>query len=478
MLKRHEVQVLLRAGHGCAEVARLTGVSVSTVYRIRSEVLVSHTDDEAERKQRCIGRTSKISAYHAQIEQWIKDEPGILTVELVRRVRAAGYSGGKTAVYEIAAGLRPSHPRPLTRFEGLAGEFTQHDFGQVQVRYHDAGHEVVHFFASRLKYSRWAQVTVVPNEQVEALVRTLVDHFDAMGGVPLVAVFDRPKTVAIQWARDGEVTQWNATFSAAALDMGIGVELCWPYSPQQKGSIENLVGWVKNSFFKQRRFIDHADLEQQLAQWLDETNTSRPSRATGVIPAVRREEERPRLRPLKVKPAELALRFATSVGPTAMVTHNARHYSMAPDAIGLPATLWLYRDRVRIVAGRFEATHPRLDKPGDKSSLPEHRAQAVAAVSGKRAVRYTKREQLIGLGKSAMDYMTELLHRRPQTWIRDVDQLHELLLSHGDEPLRRAFERGLREQALGWEYISHYLKPAAPPQINLLQTNLLGEVGQ
>jgi hypothetical protein len=259
--------------------------------------------------------------------------------------------------------------------------------------------------------------------------------------------------------------------------MGIGVELCWPYSPQQKGSVENLVGWVKGSFFKQRRFIDHADLEQQLGRWLHETNTERPCRATGVIPAMRLEEERPRLRPLKVKPDQLALRFATSVGPTAVVTHNARHYSMPPDAIGLPATLWLYRDRVRIVAGRFEASHPRLDKPGDKSSLPEHRAQAVAAVSGKRAVRYTKREQLLGLGQSAMDYMTELLHRRPQTWVRDVDHLHELLITHGDEPLRRAFERGLKEQALGWEYIAHYLKPAHP-QTNLFQANLLAQVRQ
>jgi transposase len=26
------------------------------------------------------------------------------------------------------------------------------------------------------------------------------------------------------------------------LEMSIGVELCWPYSPEQKGAVENLVG--------------------------------------------------------------------------------------------------------------------------------------------------------------------------------------------------------------------------------------------
>jgi transposase len=86
-------------------------------------------------------------------------------------------------------------------------------------------------------------------------------------------VFDRPKTVALKWGRDGVVTEWNPTFAGVALDLGIGVEVCWPYRPQEKGSVENLVGWVKGSFFKQRRFLDRADLEQQLREWLTDANT-------------------------------------------------------------------------------------------------------------------------------------------------------------------------------------------------------------
>lgn len=40
---------------------------------------------------------------------------------------------------------------------------------------------------------------------------------------------------------------------------GIAVELCWPYRAQQKGSVENLVGFVKSSFFKLGRFHDEED---------------------------------------------------------------------------------------------------------------------------------------------------------------------------------------------------------------------------
>ena len=280
-------------------------------------------------------------------------------------------------------------------------------------------------------------------------------------------MFDRPKTVALKWAKDGQVTEWNPIFAGVALDLGLGIEVCWPSSPRQKGSIENLVGWVKGSFFKQRRFFDDADLRTQLAEWRTEVNTQRPCRATHMIPAVRLEEERPRLRALKIAPRHLALRVPVVVGPTAEVLHDTHPYSMPPDAIGIAGTLFLYRDRVRIIAGRFEALHQRLFEPHAKSTLPEHRAQHVAAVSGKRAKRYLQREHLLALGPAALDYLTELTHRRPGIWLRDVDRLHTLLATYGDDALRAAFTRGLAEQAIGAEYIAHYLAATVttPPPI-------------
>jgi hypothetical protein len=231
-----------------------------------------------------------------------------------------------------------------------------------------------------------------------------------------------------------------------------------------KGAIENLVGWVKGSFFKQRRFLDREDLERQLREWLTEANTVRPSRATGVPPDARMPEERARLRPLKIAPADLALRIPVSVGPTGVVMHDLHPYSMPPDAIGLPGTLYLHRDRVRIVAGRFAAEHVRQWQPGEGSILPEHRAERVAAVSGKRARRYLQRQHLLDLGPDALAYLTELTHRRSHTWIHDVEQLHALLQTHGDAALRTAFARGLAEQAIGAEYIAHYLD-APPPAL-------------
>ena len=410
--------------------------------------------------QRAIGRPAKAEPYRSVIAEILAQEPDLLSVEILRRVKLKGYDGGKTALYDLISAIRPKTIRPLVRFEGLAGEFSQHDFGHVDVGFLNGTEKRVHFFASRLKYSRWVEVTIVPDETTETLVRTFVDHFAAIGGVPLLAVFDRPKTVALKWTHDGRVTEWNPLFAGVALDLSGGIEVCWPAAPWQKGSVENLVGWVKGSFFKQRRFVDDDDLLQQLGEWRTEVNTERPCRATKVIPAVRLEEERSRLRPLKVAPVDLAVRVPIVVGPTGAVVHDLHPYSMPPDAIGIAGTLYLYRDRVRIVAGRFEVTHERKFQPGEGSMLPEHRAQHVAAVSGKRAKRYLQREHLLQLGPDALAYLTELTHRRPQVWLRDIDRLHSLLATYGDDARRAAFARGVAEHAIGAEYIAHFLADA------------------
>jgi transposase len=461
-LKRYEIQLLVAVGHTQAEVARFAGVDERTVRRVLREAPVMITASVVEDVSRTVGRPSIVEPYRALVQQILEKDPALLSVEVLRRARVAGYRGGKTALYELSAAVRPVKTEVEMRFEGLPGEFSQHDFGQIEVPYDDGRSERVHFFASRLKWSRWVEVTLVPNEVAETLIRTLADHFVAFGGVPLCAVFDRPKTVALKWKKNGEVTEWNPIFAYAALEMGFTAEVCWPHAPRQKGSVENLVGWVKGSFFKQRRFRDRPDLIDQLVQWLQEVNTERPCRATGVIPAVRREEERPRLRALRVLPQDLALRIPVSVGPTAEVLYDGHAYSMPPEAAGFPATLYLYRDRVRIVAGRFSATHDRQTLPGAPSRLPEHRAAHLAAISGKRGKRYLKRQHLFECGEAAVRFLTEMVHRSPQGWAAEVDQLHELLQSVGPESMERAFRAALDVGTVSVELVARLLGRRRP----------------
>ena len=458
LLKQHQVQTLLAAGHDQIEVAHLAGVSVRSVRRIAGEPAVEHVDDREERTQRGIGRPSKVASFRALVQELVEqvDEEThapLKSVEILRRTRLDGYQGGKSAIYELIAELRPHATTMIMRFEGLPGEFSQHDFGEVRISYLDGSREVVRFFCSRLKWSRWAAVDLVPNQVAETLIRTLADHFVLFGGVPLCAVFDRPKTVALKWAKNGEVTEWNPIFAYAALELGFTAEVCWPRRPNQKGSIENLVGWVKGSFFKQRRFHDREDLQTQLCQWLQEVNHERPSRATAEVPELRRQQELPRLRPLRVSPERLALRIPIQVSVTAEVSYDGRSYAMPPEAASMAGTLYLYRDHVHIVAGRYQAQHPRYIAKGTVSRQPEHRAAQLAAVSGKRGRRYLQREHLLETGEAALQFLMELVHRDPRGWFRDIEVLHHLLQQHGPKTLDRAFQAAVGSHTCTTEYV-------------------------
>src|SRR6202047_501468 len=187
MLKRHEVEILLKAGHSKTEVARLAGMSLCSVKRIAEEAPVAHVDDAAEREKRRIGRPSKVDNFRKLIVGILEEKPDLPSLEVLRRIREeAGYQGGKTALYALVASLRPKGIKPLVRFEGLPGEFSQHDFGQVEVEFLDGSSRRIHFFASRLKYSRFIRVSVVKDERAESLVRNLAAHLHSWGGVPLL----------------------------------------------------------------------------------------------------------------------------------------------------------------------------------------------------------------------------------------------------------------------------------------------------
>lgn len=108
------------------------------------------------------------------ISGWLGEERHLPSLELLRRSQEQGYTGGKSAIYELIRRLRPVEVVPLVRFEGVPGKFSQHDFGQVDVRYRAGGGERIRFFASRLKWSRFVHVILGPDEREETLIRGLL----------------------------------------------------------------------------------------------------------------------------------------------------------------------------------------------------------------------------------------------------------------------------------------------------------------
>jgi hypothetical protein len=96
MLKRHEIQVLRKAGHSLPDVAELAGVSIRSVQRVEDEAAVASLDSKAERIRRKVGRPSKAEPFRAFVVEQPTKEPDLMSLEILRRARLDGYSGGKS----------------------------------------------------------------------------------------------------------------------------------------------------------------------------------------------------------------------------------------------------------------------------------------------------------------------------------------------------------------------------------------------
>ncbi len=57
-------------------------------------------------------RPSTVARYAAQVAQWLREDPVISAVEILRRAQALGYNGGKSALYELVRRVRTLDERP------------------------------------------------------------------------------------------------------------------------------------------------------------------------------------------------------------------------------------------------------------------------------------------------------------------------------------------------------------------------------
>lgn len=445
VMTRTKIHHLAEGGVLQTEIAARCGVGLRSVQRIVTEPIPSPSDlvrDEPLRRQ---GRPPKADpAMVERIRLLLEAEPKMPATEVLRRAREWGFEGGRSQTAQLVKALRPA-PRkePVVLFEGLPAEYAQFDFGECEVHFTATGKERVQFFGGRLKFSRFMHVELVPNQQAETLVRSLLGCLVEFGGSPKEWVFDNPRTVRISPIGQEPVVLHRYLRQAVA-EYRVIPTLCAPRSGNQKGSVERLVGFFKNSFLRVRRFRDWDDLRAQLAQWLHEVNYVRPCDATGRIPADALTEEAALLarRPVRCSPEAWAIEETATVTPMGTVTFRGTSYSATARYLGAPATLLVRNQTLDIHVGGEHCEHRRADHTGEVRRLPAHREDVLAVLHGKRKTATFRRQCLLELGKPAWQFLGHLVHECPQgRWEKPCSDLYDLLTLHGDGAMLDAFTR-------------------------------------
>lgn len=181
--------------------------------------------------------------------------------------------------------------------------------------------------ASRFKYAALEERPFT----AEMLLVHLLDCFDFIGGIPLEIVIDQDCTMVVE-ENSGDIV-FTKLFSDFIKEMGFTVRVCRKADPESKGKIENMVKFVKYSFFPTRKFESLAEARISLLSWLSRRANGKLSQATGKIPAIEIVEERKHLQPIRNsihRKDSRAAREVRQADPKCRISVDASQYEL-PD---------------------------------------------------------------------------------------------------------------------------------------------------
>lgn len=98
-----------------ARIRRETGISERTIRRIGREPEADSVDDGPDRQRRRVGAPSKVEPFRGVVVAALAEAPELRSVEILNRMRRRGYSGQKSAAYELIAALRSRARRMVAR---------------------------------------------------------------------------------------------------------------------------------------------------------------------------------------------------------------------------------------------------------------------------------------------------------------------------------------------------------------------------
>lgn len=244
-----DIRRLDRQGMSRAQIARRLHVDRGTVAKY-ADMEDCSPKPKADRRY-----GSKIDPYAHLVDEWLEADRLLPRKQrhTIRRVHdrllaETDYDGEYSTTMRYVHRWREANRgvpdrEGYVRLEWAAGSM-QVDFGVARARI--AGEMAdVHCLVVSLPYSNMRLCVALPGENAECLCHGLMLVFEHIGGVPPVIVMDNATGAGRRNAK-GEVAL-TGVFSAFVAHYRLEVRFCNPYSGNEKGSVENAVGFLRRN---------------------------------------------------------------------------------------------------------------------------------------------------------------------------------------------------------------------------------------
>jgi hypothetical protein len=217
---------------------------------------------------------------------------------------------------------------------------------------------------------------------------------------------------------------------------------CQVRAGNQKGRVERVIRYIRESFFAARPFTTLEAFNRQALQWRDhEAHARRWPEGDHRTVAEAFGEEKPRLLPMPVNRFDSDLLAPVRSGKTIYIRFDLNDYSIPPAAVGKQLVVAASESTIRILDGNQEiARHRRSYDRRQQILDPAHQEELL---KDKRKALGSTRGTRLSHAVPESEALLDAAFTRGESAARQTTQLLNLLDLYGAEELRAAMREAL-----------------------------------
>ena len=316
-----------------------------------------------------------------------------------------------------------------------------------------------------LCHSRMMYVEFSLAQSMEHFLACHQHAFEFFGGVPENIMIDNLKTGVLQ-RKTGHDIVFNPKYLDFAHHYGVTIKACGVRKGNEKGRVENAVGYVKKNFLNGLELTQFNALNPAVKSWMDDIANVRIHGETRKKPVDCLAEDLAVMRPVNPNTYDIARIESVRSTKLFRVSLDSNRYSVPAEYASQPLILKIYPQRLCIYhQEKLIARHVRCFDRHQDIEDPDHPKELLK--QRRRSEEQKLFQRFIALSPKAGDYYQQMEHKRlnARIHVRKIVGLSEI---YGTDAVARAMEDAFVYEAFSSEYISNLLEQ---------QKNTLPEAG-
>jgi transposase len=434
-----------------SQIAHALGLDNRTVARWANE--------KQYQPRKSTQRKSKLDPFKNDIIRML-EKHSYTAAQIYQQIIKDGFGGGSTIVEDYVRKVRPKKTEAYLKLVFAPGECAQVDWGSYGTVNVGSTTRRLSFFVMVLCHSRMMYVEFTVLQTIEHFLGCHQNAFQYFGTVPQKIMVDNLKSAVLK-RTVGQAPVFNPRYLDFAAHYGFTIVACNVGKGNEKGIVENAVGYVKKNLLNGLDIPDFKIMEPVARHWLDTVANVRIHGETGQKPVDMFHKEKSFLQPLPYEPYDIGVIKQMRASRQFRITIDTNHYSVPAQLAGVRLTVKLYPDRIcfyhdnNLVARHVRSYDRRCDfeHPDHPKALLQQRKKAK---DQKIFMRF------LSLSDKAQQYYRQLEQRRmnPFHHIRQIVALSEI---YGKKQVAVAMEDAFTFAAFSCEYIANLLEQRIGP---------------